>query len=366
MLRFFRQIRQRLLTDNKFSKYLLYAVGEILLVVIGILIAIQVDNWNEDRKKEIEISQNLKELKSELESNLSGSYGILRFYNNRDSLIRQHLCNTISRDDIRSMRDLRREWNLITSWFVYPHDRVVMDKVLSEIENLPEELEHLKGTLRSLDAMYDEIQDDYEKYGEISQSELNYRAQHNTWDQQLWRWDRPFDEDLKIKMMDYLFTNPHYRNQLKTYWRWVSRAIVPDILTLRDELIFCLESISGYLDQSGNKKYLLPEELRIKNSELAGTYRNYRKFLNEGQQNLELGTYILFEEDGRLFSATRYDANQDRNYQSDQTEEWLVLDPQTVISPRGWFMHLVERDSANIALEYAGCNNRNFYLSKIE
>ena len=50
MLRFFRQIRQRLLTDNKFSKYLLYAVGEIRLVVIGILIAFQVDNWNEARK----------------------------------------------------------------------------------------------------------------------------------------------------------------------------------------------------------------------------------------------------------------------------------------------------------------------------
>jgi hypothetical protein len=50
MLRFFSQIRQRLLTDNKVSKYLLYAVGEILLVVIGILIALQVDNWNETRK----------------------------------------------------------------------------------------------------------------------------------------------------------------------------------------------------------------------------------------------------------------------------------------------------------------------------
>jgi len=50
MLRFFRQIRQRLLTDNKFSKYLLYAVGEILLVVIGILIALQVNNWNENRR----------------------------------------------------------------------------------------------------------------------------------------------------------------------------------------------------------------------------------------------------------------------------------------------------------------------------
>ena len=72
MLRFFRQIRQRLLTDNppdqgsragKFSKYLLYAVGEILLVVIGILIALQVDNWNEQRKdkaKEIAILESLK------------------------------------------------------------------------------------------------------------------------------------------------------------------------------------------------------------------------------------------------------------------------------------------------------------------
>jgi hypothetical protein len=39
MIKFFRHIRQKLLSENKFSKYLLYAVGEILLVVIGILIA---------------------------------------------------------------------------------------------------------------------------------------------------------------------------------------------------------------------------------------------------------------------------------------------------------------------------------------
>ena len=51
MLRFFRQLRQKLLTDNKFNKYLLYATGEILLVVIGILIALQVNNWNEERKE---------------------------------------------------------------------------------------------------------------------------------------------------------------------------------------------------------------------------------------------------------------------------------------------------------------------------
>jgi len=49
MLRFFRTLRQRLLTENKFSRYLLYAVGEILLVMIGILLALQVNNWNNNR-----------------------------------------------------------------------------------------------------------------------------------------------------------------------------------------------------------------------------------------------------------------------------------------------------------------------------
>ncbi|MBW2938057.1 hypothetical protein KXJ69_08060 [Aureisphaera sp. CAU 1614] len=53
MIKFFRRIRQRLLTENKFSKYLLYAIGEIVLVVIGILIALQINNWNENRKNRI-------------------------------------------------------------------------------------------------------------------------------------------------------------------------------------------------------------------------------------------------------------------------------------------------------------------------
>ena len=46
MIKFFRKIRQKLLSENKFSKYLIYAIGEIVLVVIGILIALSINNWN--------------------------------------------------------------------------------------------------------------------------------------------------------------------------------------------------------------------------------------------------------------------------------------------------------------------------------
>ncbi|MDP5158382.1 MAG: DUF6090 family protein [Flaviramulus sp.] len=66
MIKFFRRIRQQLLTENKFSKYLLYAFGEIILVVLGILIALQINNWNENRKTDAQVGKSLKALRSDL------------------------------------------------------------------------------------------------------------------------------------------------------------------------------------------------------------------------------------------------------------------------------------------------------------
>ncbi len=59
-----------MLTENKFSKYLLYAIGEIILVVIGILIALQINNWNEEQKENIALKQNLLIIKGNIESDL--------------------------------------------------------------------------------------------------------------------------------------------------------------------------------------------------------------------------------------------------------------------------------------------------------
>ncbi|MDF0705771.1 DUF6090 family protein [Flagellimonas okinawensis] len=67
MIKFFRKIRQRLLNENRFSKYLLYAIGEIVLVVLGILIALQINNWNENRKNLNKRSAYTKSLLKELQ-----------------------------------------------------------------------------------------------------------------------------------------------------------------------------------------------------------------------------------------------------------------------------------------------------------
>ncbi|MFI1770196.1 DUF6090 family protein [Thalassobellus citreus] len=66
MIKFFRKIRQNLLSEGKTEKYFKYAIGEIILVVIGILIALQINNWNEAKKEEKQETQIYKELKSDL------------------------------------------------------------------------------------------------------------------------------------------------------------------------------------------------------------------------------------------------------------------------------------------------------------
>ena len=72
MIKFFRHIRQNLIMENKSGKYLKYAIGEIVLVVIGILIALSINNWNINRvdsKKEIKYLKSIKlDLLKDIES----------------------------------------------------------------------------------------------------------------------------------------------------------------------------------------------------------------------------------------------------------------------------------------------------------
>lgn len=86
MLTFLRKIRHQFLSENKVSKYLLYAIGEITLVVIGILIALSINNWN-DNLKERQIEQRLlRSLKKEISSNIEHFDNIIRLHTNSRSI----------------------------------------------------------------------------------------------------------------------------------------------------------------------------------------------------------------------------------------------------------------------------------------
>ena len=81
MIKFFRQIRYKLMSENKTGKYFKYAIGEIILVVIGILIALNINNWNEKRKNNLLKQAYIKNLKIDLNTDLE-TLEVLNEYNN--------------------------------------------------------------------------------------------------------------------------------------------------------------------------------------------------------------------------------------------------------------------------------------------
>lgn len=69
-MKFFRRVRHKLILDHKKIQYLKYALGEIILVVIGILIALQINNWNQTKKDKISLNEYLIKIKSHTKEDL--------------------------------------------------------------------------------------------------------------------------------------------------------------------------------------------------------------------------------------------------------------------------------------------------------
>jgi hypothetical protein len=80
MIKFFRKIRQNLLSEGKLGKYIKYAIGEIILVVIGILIALQINNWNENRKQQSEIIDIYNQIALDLDNDISEFSSVIKYY----------------------------------------------------------------------------------------------------------------------------------------------------------------------------------------------------------------------------------------------------------------------------------------------
>jgi len=87
MIKFFRKIRQNSLMKNKTGKYFKYAIGEIVLVVLGILIAVQINTWNTSQKLKADNIVFLKKMLSELELNKNRMAYLTRIENNPQNVI---------------------------------------------------------------------------------------------------------------------------------------------------------------------------------------------------------------------------------------------------------------------------------------
>ncbi|MFN1836049.1 DUF6090 family protein [Balneola sp. MJW-20] len=131
MIQFLRKIRQTLVMENKTGKYFKYAIGEIVLVVIGILIALQINNWNEERKARVEERELLTNLSvsftnklAELEDKNAGRIENIENIN--------RLLHDISRGELSySEGDMTQVIGRLYTWFTVNEEFSVIDMLFS-------------------------------------------------------------------------------------------------------------------------------------------------------------------------------------------------------------------------------------------
>lgn len=130
LIRIFQKIRKEIIGQGPTARYLLYAIGEILLVVIGILIALQVDNWNEERKEQREITRLLLDIEQDLLLNYELADQALDFYRMQDSIVRRIARNTLTKKDYENSSRLTY---LVSNWEYYlPAEKNINQIVESE------------------------------------------------------------------------------------------------------------------------------------------------------------------------------------------------------------------------------------------
>lgn len=99
MIKVLRKIKRKLIDEGSLKKYIPYAIGEIILVVIGILIAVQLNNWNQERIRNAELEVLLDKVEEDLTHNIKATNDAIEIYHINDSLTRKVINDEVTIKD---------------------------------------------------------------------------------------------------------------------------------------------------------------------------------------------------------------------------------------------------------------------------
>ncbi len=132
MFKFFRNIRQNLIRNGQTRRYVFYALGEIALVVIGILLALQIDSWQTERMQRKKEILYLKEIRTNLEDDFGNVAYSIAHNQRKDSIIQLCLTSILEgSSDAESMMTILGNMPALAEFSVYTPNRVAFDNMLS-------------------------------------------------------------------------------------------------------------------------------------------------------------------------------------------------------------------------------------------
>jgi hypothetical protein len=210
MIPFFRKIRKKMADDNRPIKYLRYAIGEIVLVVIGILIALQINNYNARKKSVERIDAFFEIVLEDLEAEIEESNARLGYQGIRDSLCYLFMNEQLTEEDYRTggYRYMLAELTLFYKYFKF--QKTGYDQIISNQNDLPEKYDEVMRDLASLYFKTGKSLDYWNKEtARIGTRNEDYFTDNCAW----YAKNENSDE-----MISYFLNDPHYKNSVRRVW----------------------------------------------------------------------------------------------------------------------------------------------------
>ena len=213
MIRFFRKIRIKLLPENKLAKYFIYALGEVLITVIGIMIAIQINNWNQQRLAEIKINRLLLEIQDNLANEIENARGGIEFYNFKDTLLARIKEGKVTREEFKSTpilygRNQSPQYATASYWARYSLNKNAYNNLVQISDRIPPKYTSL---FRDVTNLYENI-NDLVNEREKKLLDNYYPCQDYIRDNKEFMSDLWAQKPLDDEVIDYFMNDPIYMN----------------------------------------------------------------------------------------------------------------------------------------------------------
>lgn len=244
MFTLFKKIRKSSLESSSFRKYILYAIGEIALVVIGILIALQINTWNENRKIKIAEKQALINLKEEFHKNHKD---LLKHIEWKSGIQEEWKVFLDTLTNLNIPKEQRFKKRPIASFVYYNISNSVLNSLLNtgEIDNIQNDsLKYLLVTWQDEIKDYNQFQEMHAKFvgdqlfpfeRDLLPNENNYRFGHDFTFQ---------SKKNNLELYEVAYNMPGYQHILLQNFFWINIQITR-IASLVDKMILIIQLLDA-------------------------------------------------------------------------------------------------------------------------
>ena len=297
MIKFFRRVRQRLLTQNqpdlqagKFSKYLLYAIGEIILVVIGILIALQINNWNEERKSANNTKLLFEKTLEELKFNIEKANDRVSRFRYQNYVYHRIINKKATRDNYK----LHGYAYLLMSGKVVELSDDTFQKLLNSEEKLTQEQDALLSKLKRVYSN-DKAEVDFL---DTKLPEVIFDLHKKYKDEQPWYSDFISYDSISEAMIDYCLSDPEYVNDASYYYTIFPAQQNNSLKKFRNNALITYTELTSYLN-------IPPDSAIVKNlthyKHYLGTYKSDDYTLHIKEEANHFMHTIIRNKDSTMF-----------------------------------------------------------------